>query len=317
MRRFPATALALTAALAACATPPAAPPPEPAPAAAPAAPSPLPVPTRGDGPPALAAETPLSRVAIAGGLDPERPIPLLGAVAAARPDLLVLAGEPRTAAVADDPQLRALREAYGVLSMNAHFASLNMATPMLATCGPSASQPGAGPLSEQLFDAFWRDAAAGRGRPGLHDARIYGPPGRRVQLLLLDSCRSDLGDAQWAGVEEELRRPAEIRLLVSPAPGAGGWAAAERARLAAVLRRTAARDVVLVTTGAAAGPLRPGAPSGLREAAAASLNEGEPEAAFVLVEIDWARRRLILSRRTEAGAAVKQDLPFSAGGPAR
>ena len=82
-----------------------------------------------------------------------------------------------------------------------------------------------------------------RARPGVHDSSITGPEGRRVQVILLDTrfFRSDLkrmewsrvrpplggylpddnpaktmlGAEQWAWLEGELAKPADLRILVS------------------------------------------------------------------------------------------------------
>jgi alkaline phosphatase D len=62
-----------------------------------------------------------------------------------------------------------------------------------------------------------------RTRPGNYDAAIVGPPGREVQLIMLDNryFKGDppggtiLGMAQWDWLAQELRKPARLRLLMS------------------------------------------------------------------------------------------------------
>ncbi|MEP6826296.1 MAG: alkaline phosphatase D family protein, partial [Ramlibacter sp.] len=116
---------------------------------------------------------------------------------------------------------------------------------------------------------------------GLYHARTFGPAGRRVQVILLDTrwfrsrierkrvrmpgeggyqpdadpARTMLGEAQWAWLEAQLRAPADLRLVVSSvqvlAEGHSyerwGNLPAERERLVGLIRRTGASGVVLLS----------------------------------------------------------------------
>lgn len=124
-------------------------------------------------------------------------------------------------------------------------------------------------------------------RPGLYTADTYGPPGRRVQILRVDTrwfrspfqptdcymCpgkeryvpypagsaqsagKTMLGEEQWAWLERQLEEPAEIRLIVSTvqvlALGHGwecwGMVPDEVTRLIGLIRRTRASGVVLLS----------------------------------------------------------------------
>lgn len=124
-----------------------------------------------------------------------------------------------------------------------------------------------------------------RARDGVYDSYELGPPERRVQVILLDtrSFRGPLtprttealpgdgrggpyqatttpgvamlGDAQWAWLEGELAKPARLRVLVSSIQVLSedhGWEKwmnfpAERERLLAVIARTRASGVVIVS----------------------------------------------------------------------
>jgi alkaline phosphatase D len=107
-------------------------------------------------------------------------------------------------------------------------------------------------LSQQIFLDFFDEPhdSARRSTSGIYDSRVIGPEGKRVQIILLDTryfkgpfirdgrskeekaatgdvgsmgsylpnARVDvtlLGDAQWRWFEEQLKQPAEIRLIVS------------------------------------------------------------------------------------------------------
>src|SRR5581483_1738406 len=91
--------------------------------------------------------------------------------------------------------------------------------------------------SQRAFLDFFHEPAESlrRRRPGVYGAWLFGPPGRRVQVILLDTryFRSPLkrtgagyapntdpgatllGEAQWAWLEGQLKVPAEVRFLCS------------------------------------------------------------------------------------------------------
>lgn len=98
--------------------------------------------------------------------------------------------------------------------------------------------------SEELFLTHW-GAAEGdprRRRDGIYHEATFGPPGRSIQIILLDTRffrsplketdergvagkehympdsdpnKTMLGEAQWAWLREQLLKPAELRLIVS------------------------------------------------------------------------------------------------------
>lgn len=119
-----------------------------------------------------------------------------------------------------------------------------------------------------------------RMRPGIHHARTFGEPGRRVQVIMLDTrsfrdrldrrppgaphgpygptedtARTMLGEAQWTWLETQLREPADVRLLVSSVQVVAnehGWETwgnmpHERDRLYGLIDRTGAEGVVFLT----------------------------------------------------------------------
>lgn len=124
-----------------------------------------------------------------------------------------------------------------------------------------------------------------RATPGVYDAITLGPEGRRVQFIVLDTryfrsplkregresppghgvrgsyvAQTDpdatmLGDAQWAWLEEQLRVPADLRVIASSIQvvaedhGFEKWAnmPAERKRLLELIRETNAEHVVCIS----------------------------------------------------------------------
>jgi alkaline phosphatase D len=132
--------------------------------------------------------------------------------------------------------------------------------------------------------AFWQLPADDdrRSRGGLYHVRSFGPPGRRVQVIMLDvrwsrspwkptaqrdmpgreryqpdadPAKTMLGAAQWQWLDAQLRAPADLRLIVSGiqvvADGHGWecWAnfPRERQRLYDLIGSTGARGVVLLS----------------------------------------------------------------------
>lgn len=237
--------------------------------------------------PALDPETTLTRIGFGSCLDQNHEHPILDAVRRRDFDLFLMLGDNVYGDVASPTDMTELRQAYEKQAGNPRFDALRRTTPMLATWDDhdyGLSDAGATfsgrHLAEQLFDQFWRipPGSASRARPGIYEAHMFGPPGKRVQILLLDTrfFRSDLkksndegrrydpdpnpnktmlGNDQWRWLEAELEKPAELRLLVSSiqvlAEG-HGWEAwrtlpKERHRLYEVIQRTGAEGLVILS----------------------------------------------------------------------
>ena len=229
----------------------------------------------------------LTRIGFGSCLGQDEEQPILDAVRRRDFDLFLMLGDNVYGDVSVPTEMTELREAYAKQASNLRFDGLRRATPMLAVWDDhdfglndaGATFPGRH-LAEQLYDQFWRipEDAASRTRPGIYDAHVVGPPGRRTQILLLDTrfFRSDLktsadedrrydpdpdpgktmlGGEQWRWLEAELRKPADLRLLVSSiqviAEG-HGWEAwrtlpRERDRLYEVIQRTGAEGLVVLS----------------------------------------------------------------------
>lgn len=189
----------------------------------------------------------LSTIAFGSCLHQDRPQPIWDAVLAARPQLFLLIGD---SILADTTDLPEKQEAYARQTAQPGFQAL------LATCTVWATwddhdygfnDAGADyPVregSQKLFlNAFAEPAESPRRqRPGIYDAHIVGPPGRRVQIILLDTRyfrspltrraerpdgegpyeagtnRDDtlLGADQWMWLRQQLRAPADLRIIAS------------------------------------------------------------------------------------------------------
>jgi alkaline phosphatase D len=179
------------------------------------------------------------------------------AVIAAEPDLFLYLGDviygdfdgERAYAVTEET----LNREWGRLAEVESFRRLASTTPVLATWdNHDYGHHSAGaefPLKEvskEIFLAFFGEPAGSpvRTRAGIYQAHVFGPEGKRVQVILLDTRtfkglpllaewpegaggslgkyapQTDttvtlLGAEQWAWLEERLKEPAELRLIAS------------------------------------------------------------------------------------------------------
>lgn len=231
----------------------------------------------------------LTEIAFGSCSDVERPLPIFRTIADDEPDLFIFTGDN---VYADTEDMDVMWSHYARLDADSGFAALRARTPVIGTWDDhdygvndgGADYP-ARRDAKELFMRFFRvpEDAPMRRRDGVYAAHTYGPPGRRVQVILLDTrffrgplTRPDpsveygrpmryvpsndttvplLGEAQWAWLEAKLREPAELRLLVSSIQvvaeeqGFEKWANLphERRRLFRLIRDTGAEGVVILS----------------------------------------------------------------------
>lgn len=233
----------------------------------------------------------LSRIAFGSCAKQDRPQPIWEAVVATEPQLFIFLGDN---IYGDSEDLNVLRGKYAQLGAQPGYQKLKATCPIVATwddhdygaddSGASYSQREA---SQQLFLDFFEAPADDprRTRAGIHSAQTYGPPGQRVQVLLLDTryfrsplikgtptaepgegyrgryipntdpAATLLGEAQWAWLAEQLRQPAELRIIgssVQVLPNDHGFEKwgnfpHERERLLRLIRETQANGVILLS----------------------------------------------------------------------
>ena len=149
-----------------------------------------------------------------------------------------------------DAGLESLRRAYTIQAAHPEWQALRAAVPMLATWDDHDfglnDAGGSFPMrrwAETMFEEFWGSSEAVRSRPGIYDSVMVGPEGKRVQIITLDTrfFRSNLdrypwtrqrrplgwykpnedpsttvlGAEQWAWLEAELAKPADLRIIAS------------------------------------------------------------------------------------------------------
>ncbi len=229
----------------------------------------------------------LSRIALGSCARQNRPQPIWDSVVAWRPELFLMIGDN---IYGDTEDMDVLREKYRQLGAQPGFQRLRATCPLLAIWDDHDYGVNDGGReyprraeSQQVFNEFFQTPADSprRSRPGLYDAHIFGPEGKRVQVILLDTryFRSPLlmrppaerrhgpflpnpdreatilGDAQWRWLAAELQKPAEVRIIASSIQVVAndhGWEKwgnfpHERRRLFDLIRQHRASGVIFIS----------------------------------------------------------------------
>ncbi|MEQ1930781.1 MAG: alkaline phosphatase D family protein [Parvularculaceae bacterium] len=299
-------------------------------------------------------------------------------IAAEGPDLVLYMGDNVYGDVrSNDKSLPELKAAYMRLADSEPFARVRAAAPVLTTWDDHDmglnDAGGDYPLKEQsekLFDYVWdvdRDDPRAA-RPGVYGSWIVGDKGRRVQIVMLDTryfrsslkptdklnehgkerylpdadpAKTMLGAEQWAWLAEELKKPAELRLLVSSVQVLSeghGWESwrlmpAERDKLYALINASGAKNLIVLSGDRHSAALYRkaiGQNRTLFEATSSSLNlpaskwraqsgetwvEVDPnrlgdmyfDANYGRIDIDWTGKKAAVSVRSKDGAAVLEE----------
>lgn len=193
---------------------------------------------------------------------------------------------------ADTEDMAVMRAKYEALKGSRFYQGLRRRAPILATWDDhdfgvndgGADYPRRREAQAEFLRWLEEPATSPRWRrDGVYDAHTFGPVGRRVQVILLDTrfFRSRLkrvtnpeekrlggpyvpnvdadatmlGEAQWAWLKEQLRQPAEVRLIVSSIQfvaefaGSEAWAnlPREKTRLLELIKEMKASGVLFVS----------------------------------------------------------------------
>jgi len=226
--------------------------------------------------------------------------PIWNTIANAEPDLFLFIGDAiygdwdgeKVYDVTDE----SLTREWGLLAANKNFNTFRNKIPVIATWdnhdygkhngGADFSKKN---LTKKHFLDFFREPEDSERRktPGIYDAKIFGPEGRRVQIILLDTRyfksqfvkderskeekkelnivgnykpNSDpeaplLGEDQWKWLEDQLIKAAEIRFIVSSTQiiadekGMDEWGnfPLERKKLFELIEMTKANGVIFLS----------------------------------------------------------------------
>lgn len=233
--------------------------------------------------------TTLTRIGVGSCLGQSLPQPIWEGVLRLepRPQLFMMIGDNVYGDIRS-PDAKELIQAYRDQAVRPELAKARQAMPFLAIWddhdygvndgGASFAQKA---TAAKLFHDFWQIEPERPADRGIYYARVYGPEGKRVQIIMLDtrSSRSQLkrksdtfnhwgrfepisdpertmlGEAQWKWLEERLLEAADVRLIVTSvqflAEGHGferwGNLPLERQRFLRLLDDTGAKGVVLLS----------------------------------------------------------------------
>ncbi len=295
--------------------------------------------------PALGADS-ISRIGFGSCTKENRDQPIWNSIVDSKPDVFLMIGDN---IYADTVDMGVMREKYQMLAAKPGFKQLRDATSFLATWddhdygkNDAGAEYPMKAASREVFLEFW-----GKGHPdqqygdeGVYSSLLVGKEGHRVQILLLDTryFRSQLqrekidrkmtyvpvsgegvtmlGERQWQWLEQQLKQPADLRILASSIqviPSEHRWEKwsnmpQERERLFKLIGTTQANGVIIISGDRHLGELSmiPNSAAGypLYEITSSSLNmpiggnDNEPnrhriaeanfgKANFGMILVDW------------------------------
>jgi alkaline phosphatase D len=175
-----------------------------------------------------------------------KPQPILRDVVSRQPDLFIYLGDN---IYGDTEDMSVLRAKYEKLGTKPEFQALRAAVPTLAIwddhdygANDSGKEYRPAAESRDIFLDFWREPqdSSRRQHPGIYHAHRFSDGKRTLQVILLDtrsfrdplahnklrSWKNDyhpdpnpnktfLGDEQWKWLAEQLRQPADVRIIAS------------------------------------------------------------------------------------------------------
>lgn len=326
--------------------------------------------------PALSSDSIITRFAFGSCQNENREMKFWDVIAAQKPQAFLLIGDnvygyTRPTGGADMPTLVA---AYKKLNSRSEFDRFRRSVPMMTTWDDHdyGANDGGGTFafkdwSEKVYETYWNASDEVKSRPGVYDSRMIGPQGKRVQFIILDArfFRSDLaampyrdpepprgwyipnmdakatilGDAQWAWLEQELAKPAELRFIISSTQvitdghNFEGWTnfPKERQRLYALLADKRVSNAIFLSGDRHSGGFYKKTVANLSkpywEFTSSSLNspngkgdgsDREPDATrtgglwgianFGQIDIDWSAKKVTMSLRKDDGSVIETQV---------
>lgn len=189
------------------------------------------------------APAPLESIGFGSCINQDKKDTLFGAIVAAKPSAFVFLGDNMY--LDQNGSSGDFDKEYAKLAANPDFDRLTRSSQIFATwddhdfgLNDAGVEFPRKAEAQQAFMRFWKTPADSplRKREGVYDAQIIGPEGKRVQIILLDTryfrspllrgekggyapdpdpSKTMLGPAQWTWLTEELRKPAELRIICS------------------------------------------------------------------------------------------------------
>jgi alkaline phosphatase D len=188
----------------------------------------------------------VQRICFGSCANQNKPQPILRDVVSRQPDLFIYLGDN---IYGDTEDMSVLRAKYEKLGTKPEFQALRAAVPTLAIwddhdygANDSGKEYRPAAESRDIFLDFWREPqdSSRRQHPGIYHAHRFSDGKRTLQVILLDtrsfrdplahnklrSWKNDyhpdpnpnktfLGDEQWKWLAEQLRQPADVRIIAS------------------------------------------------------------------------------------------------------
>lgn len=282
----------------------------------------------------------LNKLAFGSCANQDAPQPLWSTIGRHQTDLFLFMGDN---VYASSPFQKPIAEQYRKLDQIAEYRAVREKTPFMAVWDDHdyGQKDGDGSYSGKAnarrdFINYWTYIRNSRPLEldGIYHSKIIGPKNKQVQVIMLDTryFRTDqelLGETQWQWLETELRKPAQIRLLVSSIQFIAeehrfekwGNYPKEKKRFLELLKKEKVKNLVILSGDRHRGSIAkmevPGFGT-LYDITASSINRPRPEDEndasytapafkgenFGLAHIDWQNRSLRLELRDKNDQVV-------------
>lgn len=282
----------------------------------------------------------LSTIAFGSCANQDAPQPIWSVVGSHEPDLFLFMGDN---VYASSPFQKPIAEQYRKLDQIPEYRAVREKIPFMAIWDDhdygqkdgDSSYSGKADARRDFMN-YWTYVRNSRPLEldGLYHSKIIGPKKQSVQIIMLDTrfFRTDkqlLGETQWQWLEEELRKPAKMRFLVSSIQVIAEehrfekWSnyPEEKKRLFDLLRKTKIRNVVILSGDRHRGSIAKAEIPGIGiiyDITASSLNRPRPEDEndrsyiapafkgenFGLAQIDWKKGSLRVELRDKQDNVV-------------
>ena len=230
---------------------------------------------------------PISRIAFGSCCRQDRPQPIWDSIVATKPDAFIWLGDN---VYADTEDMAVMRQKYEMLANEPGYQKLRETTILATWDDHDMGKNDAGvefPKKEESKQELMRfldepETSARRTHDGVYDVYTFGPKGKRVQIILLDTrwfrspmkshrdeknnlyydpdddpAKTVLGEQQWDWLERQLKQPADVRIIGSSIQVLSGehrfekWNnfPRERQRLLDLIDRTTGREPVVLLSG--------------------------------------------------------------------
>lgn len=315
----------------------------------------------------LPSAAPLTKIAFGSCLNQEKPADILYKVSAEKPQLFIFLGDD---IYGDTEDMNVMQAKYNKLAAQPAYQNLLVNTSVIATwddhdfgSDDDGKEYSKKEESKKLFLDFFKEPlnSERRKHEGVYTSYMYGEAGKLVQIILLDcrtfrdslcfkkhpriwgeyqkctdTTKTMLGETQWQWLEQELRKPADIRIIGTSTMflvDYNGWEAwmnfpHENEHMLQLIRKTQANGMFFISgdvhhaefsrrVAPAIYPVYDFTSSGLTHSVFfANKNKYRVGAAFCqlnygVINFDWNNRSMLFEIKNKNGTTVrKQTVQF-------